>query len=308
QLMLITVKVTYVAFSLHDGLGRKEDQLTKDQNEQSIKRVPSLLEYFGYMFHFSMLLAGPVCTFKDYMDFIEGRDIARATDKKTRKEPSPTNAVLTKLATSVLYMVVFSIMAKLFPFHLNADPDFIANNSLLWRITFAHFAMVNQRTKFYFVWTLADAVNNACGLGFYGYESSGRELWNRLTNINGLEIEKAADIRQMINNWNIQTNLWLKRTIYERVPYQRTFFTFATSVVWHGIYPGYFLVASSSLLLMAVTRKARLTYGHLFRDMSPIKTYLFEFLKWIVGNVILTSYCFVPFVFLRLDLSLIFYR
>ena len=28
-----------------------------------------------------MLLVGPVCTFKEYMDFIEGRDIARATEK-----------------------------------------------------------------------------------------------------------------------------------------------------------------------------------------------------------------------------------
>ena len=45
------------------------------------RRVPSLLEYFGYMFHHSMLLAGPVCSFKDYMDFIEGRDIARATNQ-----------------------------------------------------------------------------------------------------------------------------------------------------------------------------------------------------------------------------------
>ena len=28
-----------------------------------------------------MLLAGPVCSFKDYMDFIEGRNIARAIEK-----------------------------------------------------------------------------------------------------------------------------------------------------------------------------------------------------------------------------------
>jgi len=45
------------------------------------RRVPSLLEYFGYTFHHSMLLAGPACTFNDYIDFIEGRDIARATEQ-----------------------------------------------------------------------------------------------------------------------------------------------------------------------------------------------------------------------------------
>lgn len=45
------------------------------------RRIPSVLEYFGYMFHHSMLLAGPACTFNDYIDFIEGRDIARATEQ-----------------------------------------------------------------------------------------------------------------------------------------------------------------------------------------------------------------------------------
>ncbi|KAL9962978.1 hypothetical protein ACROYT_G032137 [Oculina patagonica] len=64
RLMIITQKMTYVAFSVHDGLGRKEDELSKDEKEQSIKRVPSLLEYFGFMFHHSMLLAGPACTFQ----------------------------------------------------------------------------------------------------------------------------------------------------------------------------------------------------------------------------------------------------
>ena len=47
----------------------------------SNRRVPSLLEYFGYMFHHSMLLVGPACTFRDYMDFIEGHDIARVADQ-----------------------------------------------------------------------------------------------------------------------------------------------------------------------------------------------------------------------------------
>ena len=43
--------------------------------------MPSLLEYFSYMFQHSTFLAGPVCTFNVYMDFIEGRDIARETKK-----------------------------------------------------------------------------------------------------------------------------------------------------------------------------------------------------------------------------------
>ena len=39
------------------------------------RKVPSLLEYFSYLFHYSTILVGPVCTFKDFSDFINGSDI-----------------------------------------------------------------------------------------------------------------------------------------------------------------------------------------------------------------------------------------
>ena len=58
------------------------------------RRVPSLLEYFGYMFHHSILLAGPLCTFNDYMDFIEGRDIARATDQVRQRQYNVSEVML----------------------------------------------------------------------------------------------------------------------------------------------------------------------------------------------------------------------
>ena len=39
------------------------------------RKVPSLLEYFSYLFHYSTILAGPVCTFREFNDFIDGSDI-----------------------------------------------------------------------------------------------------------------------------------------------------------------------------------------------------------------------------------------
>ena len=39
------------------------------------------------MFHYSMLLAGPTITFKDYMDFIEGKDV----DPNQNKEKVNSN-------------------------------------------------------------------------------------------------------------------------------------------------------------------------------------------------------------------------
>lgn len=47
----------------------------------SSRRMPSFLEYYGYIFHHSMLLVGPVCSYKEYIDFIEGHDIRQAMIK-----------------------------------------------------------------------------------------------------------------------------------------------------------------------------------------------------------------------------------
>ena len=35
----------------------------------------------------------------------------------------------------------------------------------------------------------AEAVNNMCGLGFNGYDESGKAKWNRVTNVNILKVE-----------------------------------------------------------------------------------------------------------------------
>lgn len=34
-----------------------------------------MLEYFSYVFHFQALMAGPVIFYRDYIDFIHGRNI-----------------------------------------------------------------------------------------------------------------------------------------------------------------------------------------------------------------------------------------
>jgi lysophospholipid acyltransferase 1/2 len=38
-------------------------------------------------------------------------------------------------------------------------------------------------------WVLGDAVNNASGLGFNGYDDNGEAKWNLVTNINIFALE-----------------------------------------------------------------------------------------------------------------------
>lgn len=72
-LMIITQKVTSLAFSLHDGLvARGKKELSKSQQYHMIEKVPSPLEYFAYMLNFQSLMAGPLIFYRDYNEFIEG--------------------------------------------------------------------------------------------------------------------------------------------------------------------------------------------------------------------------------------------
>lgn len=76
-LMVITQKVTMLTFSIHDGLTRNENELTKSQQFHAIHKLPSALEFFSYVLHFQGLMAGPLVFYKDYIEFIEGTNILK---------------------------------------------------------------------------------------------------------------------------------------------------------------------------------------------------------------------------------------
>lgn len=76
-LMVITQKVTLLTFSIHDGIARNENELTKSQKFHAIRTLPTALEYFSYMLHFQGLMAGPLVFYKDYIEFIEGKNFLK---------------------------------------------------------------------------------------------------------------------------------------------------------------------------------------------------------------------------------------
>lgn len=76
-LMVITQKVTSLAYNIHDGLSRKEcdSDLTENQKYYMVRKMPSALEYFSYVLHFQALMAGPILFYVDYINFIDGTNL-----------------------------------------------------------------------------------------------------------------------------------------------------------------------------------------------------------------------------------------
>ncbi len=90
----------------------------------------------------------------------------------------------------------------------------------------------------------------------------------------GVQIETAPSLKVVLDNWNIQTQAWLKYVCYDRVKTWRVTQTMLLSAIWcdrlaflyscerihmlvhrHGIYPGYFFSFGSAALATEASRK-----------------------------------------------------
>ncbi|XP_012676412.1 lysophospholipid acyltransferase 2b [Clupea harengus] len=314
-MMVITQKITSLAFEIHDGMARKEEQLTPSQKVLAIRRMPSLLEYFSYNCNFMGILAGPTCSYNDYIAFIEGtpyrhRELegSRKTnhEKSRQADPSPNMVVARKLATSCISLLVFLSVCKVFPVERNIDDHFIANTPFYAQVVYLYLSMLTTRPKYYFVWTLADAINNAAGFGFNGYRSDGSARWDLISNLRIPNIELATSFKMFLDNWNIQTAHWLKRVCYERCPYHPTAATFLLSAMWHGAYPGYYLTFLTGIVVTLAARAVRHNIRPHFLS-TPSDKLVYDIITW-AGTQIAICYTVVPFVLLSVGPSLKFYR
>ncbi|XP_062064908.1 lysophospholipid acyltransferase 2 isoform X2 [Lepus europaeus] len=312
-MMIITQKITSLAYEIHDGMFRKDEELTPSQRGLAVRRMPSLLEYLSYNCNFMGILAGPLCSYKDYITFIEGRSYQMAQSGENgkeevqceRTEPSPNMAVVQKLVVCGLSLLFHLTVSKSLPVEYNTDEHFQATASWPAKVTYLYISLLAARPKYYFAWTLADAINNAAGFGFRGYDRNGAARWDLISNLRIQQIEMSTSFKMFLDNWNIQTALWLKRVCYERASFSPTIQTFFLSAIWHGVYPGYYLTFLTGVLMTLAARAMRSTFRHHFLEPPQLKLF-YDAVTWTVTQVAV-SYTVVPFVLLSVKPSFSFY-
>ncbi|KAG5679352.1 hypothetical protein PVAND_008923 [Polypedilum vanderplanki] len=313
-LMIITQKVTSLAFSIHDGfLLKKEKQLSKNQQYHVIEKVPTPLEYFSYVLNFQSLMAGPLVFYRDYIDFIEGCNMitksnsnGKLDERKQIHEPSPTKAVLKKVLASVVCAYIFVKLINVYPIKNMKDDSFINDANVFYKFWYIMMATMAVRFKYYFAWMFAEAIVNNAGLGFNGYENDGTAKWDMLTNIYVIPFELGTNFRDCINSWNIGTNSWLRMVVYERVHKNYgTGLTFALSALWHGFYPGYYLTFATGALIVTAARKARRMFRHRFQETELSRTF-YDVITCIVTRLFM-GYATFPFVLLEFGVSIRLY-
>ncbi|XP_059363382.1 lysophospholipid acyltransferase 1 [Carassius carassius] len=316
-LMIITQKVTTLAFQVHDGMCRKQEELKDDQRRLAVHSKPSLLEYLSYNINFLSVLVGPCSIYKDYIEFIKGQHVQhrlkRVKDISSQQngwdkvpEPSPERAVINKLLVCACCLLWFFIITKAFPITYNVDPQFISEASFITRLAYAFISVQAARPKFYFAWTLADAIHNAAGYGVSGVNERGEVSWDLISNVRIWEIETATSFKSFIDNWNIQTSLWLKSVCYDRAPYYRMPLTFVLSAIWHGVYPGYYFTFITAIPITLAARSVRRNFQEFFLS-PPLLKICYDVVTW-AATQLTVCYTVMPFLLLAVEPTLQYYR
>jgi len=127
--MLLTLKLVTMGTDFFDGTKRPEE-LGNYAKSMNLKRLPSPLEFYGYVFFFPGLLAGPAFNLREYLEYIDG---SLFKDAPAGKMPSPLMPFLKNSATVVATAIGLLINMKYSLYYCRSDEfyqhDFVTDFS-----------------------------------------------------------------------------------------------------------------------------------------------------------------------------------
>ncbi|KAL9651043.1 hypothetical protein ABK040_012787 [Willaertia magna] len=314
--MLITLKIISVTFNVYDGAKYKklksamndkaaDNNNGTEMNESHIKnrmdRIPTPLEYFGFLFMPIPVLSGPIYEMKSYLDFVNGVNL---------NENIPTLNILKNIFFSMWNMLLFMMFGNLLGREQLVEyiySPIAQNDSIFKKIFNTWLFILFVRVKYYIAWHLSESALLISGF--------------KIQTMDYLKMELSSNLRDITTNWNISVSNWLKYYVYTRISngqsWKSTLMTFVVSSLWHGLYPGYYLMwVSYALSLQFIGRLAhRKIRPYFLKDVrnvfsernSKISSIVYKVLSYSVTQVV-ASYLLPPFVLLSLDDSLQFYR
>lgn len=264
--------------------------LTDEQNMLAVMEKPSFCEFMGYFFHFPSVLCGPIMYFNDYRDFVDAPE-----DKSL--PPGRYMAVTKKLTVSVTCAILHLTLNPKFEIEFLRSQEFLTQTPLMTRFLYIVIFTILSRLKYYVAWHLGEAISNASGLGFNGYDSKGKPKWNLISNMNLWRFENSLNFRDAIHAWNKTTQTWLRRTAYERAPRRLSVLaTYLLSAVWHGFYPGYYMTFLGGALFTYGARNGRNIIRPLFQR-GKILPKIYDVITFILTRLAI-AYVAFPFVIL----------
>lgn len=254
-LMLMSTKLSAFAFDMWD-----KQRNPSDERLREVKR-PSFLKFLGYSFLFPGFFSGPAILYPQYEKFISNDQVDAHHQRRHRW-------ALEQTAKAIGFGVAYGVMESMFD-HKHLLTTRFASLPLIHKLLFLHIANMTCRFKYYTAWLMAEA-----SLVTMGFEIGSVQI------VRPMKIELATDPREVLLNWNISTDRWLHRYFYSRVVKQfgvtvASIFVKIVSAVWHGFYPGYYIMFISYGLVMATSRSIYRNLTWPFRQSTkPMVTFL----------------------------------
>ncbi|KAK4934575.1 Lysophospholipid acyltransferase, partial [Elasticomyces elasticus] len=220
--MVMLMKLSAFAWNVHDGR-LKRDGLSDMQKEKAIYKMPGFLDYTAYVMFFPSLFTGPSFDYNDYKSWVDGSmfDVKEgesvAPTRKGRKIPRSGTTSAWKLGEGLIWILMYITLGPIYsPGFLLTDTYW--NYSFLRRVWVLYALGFVSRLKYYGTWNLTEGSCILTGLGYNGIdEKTKKAKWDRLNNVNPWGIETAQNAKGYLDNWNKNTNHWLKNYIYLRV-------------------------------------------------------------------------------------------
>lgn len=328
-LMIWTVKASTFAYNVADGMALNSGEKLSEResthlfrSDRALTKLPTLLEYFSYVFFFGGVLVGPCFEAKEYFDFVDGNLL-----KKHGLKSIPSS-ILPALKCVFLALVMYAgiFIYSMYPmFGVVETPEF-GSWPFLTKFIYFWISITASRFKYYFAWYFGDAGCVATGFGFNGIVVHDGKIvgskWDRVSNCDVLAVESAPHMSDVTNNWNMGVNNWLKNYVYFRVEAprwvikmgipQKTFMnlvTKITSAFWHGFYPSYYMFFLGAWLAGEMDDALRASFepvqsAHAKKDRAKSfwkgPTSLYECVSWVLCMTVL-NFWGVTFVLLRAD-------
>jgi len=272
--MVLTQKIFMIGFNLYDGelLAKGvENRAAKKCAPFALKDAPGLIEFLGYTFCFSTLLAGPSTEYATYLKAIDGSNF-KTPDGKTKVPSNIFNTIVPLITCFICLALHLTIVGK-FPLLDPTDPqnntpfiltDDFLKNPFYFRVLHLLVGSLGARCKYYFGWKNAEGAQNIWYQGFEGYDDKGNEIgWETSNNIDIVPFETAQDTSNMSRSWNKKTSAWLSRYVYMRTGGSLGA-VYIMSAFWHGFYPGYYIFFLSMPLATFCDRMAKKKISHYF--------------------------------------------
>ncbi len=248
--MMITLKLISVAMDYQDGVTGN-----KKQNEHSITRLPSVLEFLGYLGCCQGLMVGPHFYFDEYMRYSHN---VGEYDILNHPERMPTTwfPALKAFVGGMLCAGVFAYASVAVPrgaIMFYNDPS----ASLFKKMGLAFVCNVGYRSRFYFAWLVAEAAYTVSGFGFSGFDKDGKPDFSKAINAPIYQIETNPSAAQTVTKWNVHTGLWLRNYVYRRIgraDFSAILLTQVICGLWHGFSLGYLVFFVNTAIMIQASR------------------------------------------------------